>query len=891
MSLSGLVLGGSDAADYVLSDLGAGSATIAKATLTLTASADHKTYDGTRTSNGTVTINGLVAGDTATATQAFDTKAAGLRTIGADSWTIADGNDGGNYQIVKVNASGVIDRKLLSGALTGLVTKVYDGTDVATVAPINLDGFVAGDAVTLATDGARYADRNVGSGKTVTVTGMRLTGDDAANYMLGSDQASANIGTITARQVSVNVTGRGAKTYDGTVILRSDQAGGLSFAAAANDAATRALLAADGVTLDASGVTGTLADRNAGTGKSVTLGGYTLSGNGLGNFELASDTVLGIADVARASLTLAASDNTKTYDGTTASAGTVTITGLVAGDSATATQAFDSRNAGNRVLKVVDQVINDGNDGGNYIVHLVDAAGTIARRLVTTGITVDNKVYDGTTAATGTFGRLFNLVGSDQVTLSGGTLAFADRNAGIDKAVTVTGATLSGADAGNYALDSIAVGTATITPRALNLKAVADSRIYDGTTVSAAAVLAAGLVGGDTVNATQRFDSRHAGSRLLQVADGWTINDGNDKVYDGTTVATGTIGGLTNVIVGDDLVLDATGGALRFLDRNAGVGKAVSLSGLVLGGSDAADYVLSGLGAGSATIAKATLTLAASADRKTYDGTRLSSGKVTINGLVAGDTVAASQVFDDRNAGERLLKVTGYTLADGNNGGNYVVRLVDAAGSIDRRTLALTLADATKVKGQADPAFNYAVSSGSLVTGDQINGSPVRDSGEEAGSYAIRAGSLRVSDNYALSVTDGRLTITTVPGGITPVIIQNARSLANRAFASLPGTTETRNLPHQWTGLFENTSGFGWIGKEQLPGNLTVVMQFANEEQGTAKEAGRLGGTEGSNGQDPLNSCLNGSSRTNCGPALGSGFPYPTNSAVTTTIRFVEPSR
>jgi len=72
---------------------------------------------------------------------ARDRTAAELRTIGAESWTIADGNDGGNRQIVKVDAVGVIDRKL-SGALTGPVNKVYDGTDTA-----------------------RYAGRNVGSAR------------------------------------------------------------------------------------------------------------------------------------------------------------------------------------------------------------------------------------------------------------------------------------------------------------------------------------------------------------------------------------------------------------------------------------------------------------------------------------------------------------------------------------------------------------------------------------------------------------------------------------------------------------------------------------------------------------------------------------------------------
>ncbi|MEK9213371.1 YDG domain-containing protein, partial [Sphingomonas sp. 2378] len=353
VNVSGLTLGGAQAGNYVLDAVSGGSASITKATLTLTASNDSKTYDGTTASSGTVTATGLVVGDTISGmTQAFDTKNAGQRIISANSWTIADGNDGGNYAIVKVDASGTIARKVIDGTLTGTVSKVYDGTTAATLLGANLAGVIAGDAVDVLTSAAYYTGKDVGTGKTVTVTGMALSGRDAANYDLTSTTASAAVGTITARSVTITAAGRGAKTYDGTDILTTGQRGTLTLSAGDDDALTKALLASDGVTLDASGVTGTLVDRNAGTGKSVTLGGYALSGNGLGNFVLASNTVLGIADVARASLTLAASDNTKTYDGTTASSGTVRITGLVTGDTASATQVFDSRNAGNRLLKV-----------------------------------------------------------------------------------------------------------------------------------------------------------------------------------------------------------------------------------------------------------------------------------------------------------------------------------------------------------------------------------------------------------------------------------------------------------------------------------------------------------------------------------------------------------
>ncbi|MEG0978369.1 MAG: YDG domain-containing protein, partial [Bacilli bacterium] len=52
------------------------------------------------------------------------------------------------------------------------------------------------------------------------------------------------------------------------------------------------------------------------------------------------------------------------------STGVVTKNGLHGTDTVTATQEFDSRNAGNRTLNVTGIVVNDGNNGDNYNVPL-----------------------------------------------------------------------------------------------------------------------------------------------------------------------------------------------------------------------------------------------------------------------------------------------------------------------------------------------------------------------------------------------------------------------------------------------------------------------------------------------------------------------------------------
>jgi hypothetical protein len=72
-------------------------------------------------------------------------------------------------------------------SLTGSFTaddKVYDGTTDARIATSDLNGKITGDVVTLASGTASFDNKNVGTGKTVTVSGAALSGADAGNYRL-----------------------------------------------------------------------------------------------------------------------------------------------------------------------------------------------------------------------------------------------------------------------------------------------------------------------------------------------------------------------------------------------------------------------------------------------------------------------------------------------------------------------------------------------------------------------------------------------------------------------------------------------------------------------------------------------------------------------------------
>jgi hypothetical protein len=77
-------------------------------------------------------------------------------------------------------------------------------------------------------------------------------------------------------------------------------------------------------------------------------------------------------------------------------------------------------------------------------------------------------------------------LGSDVVSVSGtGAGSFADKNAGINKAVIVSGYTLTGSDAGNYNLIQPTGLTATINKANLGVSGVvASDKTYDATTTA-----------------------------------------------------------------------------------------------------------------------------------------------------------------------------------------------------------------------------------------------------------------------------------------------------------------------------------------------------------------------------------------------------------------------
>ena len=101
--------------------------------------------------------------------------------------------------------------------------------------------------------------------------------------------------------------------------------------------------------------------------------------------------------------------------------------------------------------------------GGGPAETLARVALLVWPRPVNGAFTAAHKAYDSTTAATVTGRSLTGVLDGDTVSLSGGSGVFFNPNVGTARTVNLAGATLAGAQAGNYTLVAVTPTTANIT--------------------------------------------------------------------------------------------------------------------------------------------------------------------------------------------------------------------------------------------------------------------------------------------------------------------------------------------------------------------------------------------------------------------------------------------
>ncbi len=334
--------------------------TITTRAITVTGAATTKVYDGTTSSATapTITTGSLGTGDTANFIETYNNKTVATNKRMTPSGSVNDGNGGANYTVTFTNANvGVITTRTLNVTAT-CTGKTYDGTTAATVT-LSSDKITT-DTVNLAYTGATYANKNVGTNKTVTVTGITKTGADNGNYTLASTTVTTTA-TITARPITVTAA-TNSKGYDG-----------VTTAAGVPTITAGSLATGDTVTWSE-----TYADKNVGTGKALVPAGTVSDGNGGANYAVTfANNTTGVI-TARA-ITVTAAANTKTYDGTTSAAAVPTVTtgSLATGDSANFSETYDNKNVGTAHVLTPAGSVSDGNGGANY---------TVTWRTIATGV-------------------------------------------------------------------------------------------------------------------------------------------------------------------------------------------------------------------------------------------------------------------------------------------------------------------------------------------------------------------------------------------------------------------------------------------------------------------------------------------------------------------------
>ncbi len=321
-----------------------------------------------------------------------------------------------------------------------------------------------------------------------------------------------------------------------------------------------------------------------------------------------------------------------------------------------------------------------------------------------------NKVYDSNTSATlGLDG--FPLTGSG-LSLISGTANFNNPNVGLSKSITYNNFGLAGSSTSSYALlGSSGTTSANITPMALNVIAV-----------------------------------------------------GNNKVYDGTTVATANLS--ATPLQGDTLNLVYT--SASFTDANVGAGKVVNVSGI----SGSSNYSFNNNALTSANISPANLTLTASNYNKIYGQIPVLTG-FTQSGLVNNETVGNLNLVSPGQLPTAGVLSGPYVINASNasggtfNSSNYSISYLPGLLFVRPVGLLITVADALKPYGSTIIPTSFTVDG--LVNGETVGSLNETSPGAAANAssngnpYVITPGVMSGGTfnptNYNIKYVNGTLTV------------------------------------------------------------------------------------------------------------------------------------
>jgi len=582
VTLNGVALAGADSANYSVASTATNTANVTAKQLTLTSS---KVYDGTTDLAGAVTLGGFVLSETLTYSGATASDAH-VATAGKfiNAITLGNGAAGGvvgNYQLPTLNAANAPVTNTpatLTATLSNTgVTKTYDGTTnaPASFAPTyTFTGFVSGDtAAALGNTSNAYNSKDVLTANKVTVSGLSVNGIAGGN----SSQASDYVLDATSKEVVASIS-QAALTVrannDADLFTQQDSRSGSNYqgegyTGLVGGETSAVLTGTLAVTRDNIGTSGAGTYANVLTPAGLTSSNYAIAfAKGSYTIVPANQLLVNVTSQTLAygaaptytvtSARYLASDNSTINTPTVTDNGSnsftvdgVTFTLAAAGavnSSAGATVVGNYQLAG---------AVTTGNSGNFSNTLVATGALQVNQASLTPTATGVSKVYDGNTSMNGVSLGLTGKLAADVVTVSGiGAFGSANvsrdgsNNMLADKIYSISNLALGGADAGNYFWSggsSLSGTDGQITPKTLTVTYGGVNKVYDGTVAA-------------------------------------TVTNSDDR------------------IAGDAVTINQTA---AFADKNVGSGKAVSISGVSLGGADQGNYTLaSTTGSTTADIAR-----------------------------------------------------------------------------------------------------------------------------------------------------------------------------------------------------------------------------------------------------------------------------------------------
>jgi hypothetical protein len=467
-----LTLGGSAATNYTLAGL-TGSVTITNKALTVTGlTANNKTYDATNTATFAGSAAFLVAeaagtgttsdgkpyigdsvpvGGTAVCTFA-DKTVANAKTVTVTGITTTNTN----YTVTQPTLSANITARGLTVTATG-VNKIYDGTTNATVTLA--DNKLSGDVVTDSYTSAAFTTSTAGTGKTINVSGISISGTDSGNY--------TNNTTATTTANITQATPLVATAFSATAITFGQTL--------TSSTPTGALTNSLGAT-----VTGAFTFANSGIAPNAGTTNVSVIFTPTDTTDYINVTNTVTVTVNKANQTLAFTSGnslTKTY-------GNAPFADVATNNSGgTVTYSSDNTNVatvnGSGTVTIVAagtaHILADTATTANY-----NAATQASQTLTVNPLAValtGTRAYDATTNAAAAILSVNNPVGSDIVTVASGTGGLASKNVGPQSLTSSGNLTLGGTNAANYTLTG-ASGTVTITTAGLTYTANSATRAY-----------------------------------------------------------------------------------------------------------------------------------------------------------------------------------------------------------------------------------------------------------------------------------------------------------------------------------------------------------------------------------------------------------------------------